>query len=106
MFVYLAGLLAGAYALLVQRVADPLGFFREPDPSEPTLWRQVLRALGWVGVAFACLLTLYLLLSALTADNIIGRDGILARVLDTIDGVVLGVLQIVGRLIPDVEFSL
>ncbi len=106
MFVYLAGLFAGAYALIVQRVADPLGFFREPDPSQPTLWRQIVRGLGWVGVGFAFLLSLYLLLSALTADNIVGRQGIFARLLDSIDGVVLGVLGVVQRLIPDVEFSL
>ncbi len=106
MFVFLAGLFASAYALLAQRAADPLGFFREPNPDEPTLWRRVLRGLGWVGVGFALLLTLYLLLSALTADNIVGRQGIAARVLDSVDGVVLGVLKLVQQLIPDVEFSL
>lgn len=106
MIVFFTGFLASAYAVLAGRAADPLGFFREPDPAVPTLWRQVLRGLAWLAVLFAFLLTLYLVLSAATADNIVGRDGILGRLLTSLDGVVLGVFEVVGRLIPDIEVTL
>lgn len=106
MFVYLIGLAAGAFGAIAQGIASPLGFFREPKPDEPTLWRQALRGLGWLGVAFAALLWLYLVLSALTADNIAGRGGILARVLDSVDGIVVAVLGFFAQFIPDVEVTL
>lgn len=104
--VYLIGLVAGLFTAVAQRISDPLGFFREPDPDVPTLWRQIVRTTGWVAVAFAFLLWWYLLLSALTADNIVGRDGIMGRILQSIDGVVLGVLRFARALVPDVEVSL
>ena len=106
MMVYVAGLMFGIFATVARRVAAPLGIFQDPDPAQPSLWRQVVRGLGWLAVAIAYLLWLYLILSALTADNIVGRGGILGRMLDTLDGFARGIFDLIGRLIPDVEVTL
>ena len=104
--IYLSGLLVSVFGMLSQRTASALGFFREPNPAEPTLWRQVLRWVGRLGMVIAFILWVWLVLSALTADNIIGRDGILGRILDTFDRLARQILELVGRLIPDVEVTL
>lgn len=106
MLVYFTGLVFGIFGTLARRVAAPLGIFRDPDPDEPSLWRQVVRGLGWLAVATAYLLWLYLILSALTADNVIGREGILGRILDSLDGFARGLFDLIGRFIPDIEVSL
>ncbi len=106
MFVYFVGLMAGMFGTLAQRVADPLGFFRDPNPDEPSLWRMVVRVIGWIATAAVALVWLWLVLSALTSDNIVGRDGILGRILDSIDSSARLLFDFAGRFIPDIDVSL